>query len=590
MDWPKSWGEMPCNAWCSVAIPDSSTTVEVLLVVYSSPHKQFHHNPSRRNILLSKNVMVALDLRDNGYHVSVIFHGPHMEELNPVLSPLSKEAPSSPRPAFSGAMRELIEEAESSIELALHLTSASKKFHPSKNADACGRILGAALDKCFLCEPSILFLDDLDCLAPNVSSMEEATAEGIHNSKISELVSELLWQVIGSTASDSQKVMVVATAISPQKLSNSLICARGSRFFTTVLHIPFLETDIREKMLLSMLGCSEDTSKTSMKIIHDVALRTTGFVASDLSDLVNKAIFDACGRKAHEGMHMKQTSCTKQKKIKGENSEEVEVELGPNGVKREDLESALSRTFPISLHGTKFVNWNEEDRGKSAGELWEGIGGLKEAKKMLEEAVLWPIKHPKLFKSLPLKPRRGMLLYGPPGTGKTQLISSLGGHCGLRLINVKGPELLSKACSAQPCVLFFDEFESLAPRRGHDSTGVTDRVVNQLLTQLDGVEDDMRDGMFVIAATTRPDLIDPALLRPGRLDMPILCPVPDEEDRISILMKLSSKLSLGPEVDLPRLGKLTDGFTGADLQAVLYSSQLLALKSAQNQDYEHEKK
>ncbi|XP_071448564.1 uncharacterized protein [Hetaerina americana] len=210
--------------------------------------------------------------------------------------------------------------------------------------------------------------------------------------------------------------------------------------------------------------------------------------------------------------------------------------------------------------------------------------------------VLWPLRYTKLFKSLPLKPRRGLLLYGPPGTGKTHLVSSLVGHCGIRLINVKGPELLSKyigaseeavrnifqkAHSARPCVLFFDEFESLAPRRGHDSTGVTDRVVNQLLTQLDGVEEGMADGMVVVAATTRPDLIDPALLRPGRLDTPVLCPMPQEEDRASILKELGSRLVYGDDVvDLPlALARLTSGFTGADLQALLYTSQVVALKA-----------
>lgn len=136
--------------------------------------------------------------------------------------------------------------------------------------------------------------------------------------------------------------------------------------------------------------------------------------------------------------------------------------------------------------------------------------------------------------------------------------------------------MISRAQSAKPCILFFDEFDSLAPKRGHDSTGVTDRVVNQLLTQLDGVE--ALNGVYVMAATSRPDLLDPALIRPGRLGRQVHCPLPNQAERLAILKALSGDLKLGSMVSLSEISKQTKGFTGADLQAVLYTAQLSAVE------------
>ncbi|CAN0364833.1 unnamed protein product, partial [Laminaria digitata] len=159
-----------------------------------------------------------------------------------------------------------------------------------------------------------------------------------------------------------------------------------------------------------------------------------------------------------------------------------------------------------------------------------------------------PVKYGRLFEATPTRLPTGALLYGPPGCGKTLLAGAVAAECGLNFISVKGPEVLDKyigaseqavrslfarAASAAPCVLFFDEFEAVAPRRGNDNTGVTDRVVNQLLTFLDGVEG--RDGVYVLGATSRPDLIDSALLRPGRLDRQLYCGFPDELEREDIL-------------------------------------------------------
>ncbi|NWH19158.1 PEX1 factor, partial [Grus americana] len=204
--------------------------------------------------------------------------------------------------------------------------------------------------------------------------------------------------------------------------------------------------------------------------------------------------------------------------------------------------------------------------------------------------VEYLFQYPELFANLPIRQRSGILLYGAPGTGKTLLAGVVARESGMNFISIKGPELLSKyigaseqavrdifnrAQAAKPCIVFFDEFDSIAPRRGHDNTGVTDRVVNQLLTQLDGVEG--LQGVYVLAATSRPDLIDPALLRPGRLDKCLYCPPPDQNSRYEILKALSHSLSLANDVDFQDLAAKTEQFTGADLKALLYNAQLEAI-------------
>ena len=199
-----------------------------------------------------------------------------------------------------------------------------------------------------------------------------------------------------------------------------------------------------------------------------------------------------------------------------------------------------------------------------------------------------------MYQKCGIKIPRGILLYGAPGTGKTLLAEAVSSFTGLNFIPIKGPELLSKyigaseanvrdlfqrAQAVKPCILFFDEFDSLAPKRGHDSTGVTDRVVNQLLTQLDGVEG--LEGVWIMAASSRPDLIDPALLRPGRLDKSILCPMPNADDRLDILKVLTRNLDLANDVDLRMLATLTEGMTGADLKALIYTAQLIHHKASE---------
>jgi peroxin-1 len=219
----------------------------------------------------------------------------------------------------------------------------------------------------------------------------------------------------------------------------------------------------------------------------------------------------------------------------------------------------------------------------------------------------YPTTYAPIFAQCPLRLRSGLLLYGFPGCGKTMLASAVAGECGLNFISVKGPEILNKyigaseksvrdlfdrAEAARPCVLFFDEFDSIAPKRGHDSTGVTDRVVNQLLTQMDGAEG--LSGVYVLAATSRPDLIDPALLRPGRLDKSLLCDLPNLQDRIDILRALGKKLKLSADIisessgGLATIAAQTEGYSGADLQALVYNAHLEAIHDVLGDQEHHE--
>lgn len=264
------------------------------------------------------------------------------------------------------------------------------------------------------------------------------------------------------------------------------------------------------------------------------------------------------------------------------------------------LES-LKTTNEYCLQGIE-NNVNLDDTMGETNASINKFPGLEKVVNVFEEVLVWPTKYPDIFGQSPLRNQAGVLLYGPPGTGKTYLVSQISRHWNLRMISVKGPELLAKfigqseenvrnlfdkARNAKPCVLFFDEFDSIAPRRGHDSTGVTDRVVNQLLTELDGVEE--LKGVVVVAATSRPDLLDPALLRSGRIDRLVQCTLPDSESRLNIFKYIaeSSSLKLAADINFEFFcdGK-SDNYTGADIKSILVSANMIAVKEALAQDPE----
>jgi transitional endoplasmic reticulum ATPase len=224
---------------------------------------------------------------------------------------------------------------------------------------------------------------------------------------------------------------------------------------------------------------------------------------------------------------------------------------------------------------------------------WEDIGGLEDTKKELREMVQYPIDHSEKFEKFGMSPSRGVLFYGPPGCGKTQLAKAIANECQANFISIKGPELLTmwvgesesnvrdifaKARAAAPCVLFFDELDSIAVKRGSNAgdSGVGDRVINQLLTEMDGIG--VKKNVFVIGATTRPDILDPAITRPGRLDQLMYIPMPDYESRLAILKATLRKTPIHKDIDLAYIATNTDKFTGADLAEICNRAVKLAIR------------
>jgi transitional endoplasmic reticulum ATPase len=224
---------------------------------------------------------------------------------------------------------------------------------------------------------------------------------------------------------------------------------------------------------------------------------------------------------------------------------------------------------------------------------WSDIGGLESAKTELKEAVEWPLKYPESFEKFGVRPPRGVLLHGSPGTGKTLLAQAVANESDANFISVKGPELLSKwvgesekgvrevfrkARQTAPTVIFFDEIDSIASTRSGSSSdsGVTQRVVNQLLTEIDGLEE-LQD-VSVIAATNRPDMLDAALLRPGRFDRLVKVDDPDEEGRLAIFKVHSKNMPLADDVDIEKLAKSSKGYVGADIEAVCREAAMLTLR------------
>jgi len=233
---------------------------------------------------------------------------------------------------------------------------------------------------------------------------------------------------------------------------------------------------------------------------------------------------------------------------------------------------------------------------------WDDIGGLEDTKRNLKELVTYPIEHADKYKKFGLNPSRGCLFYGPPGCGKTLLAKAIANECQANFISVKGPELLTmwfgeseanirdifdKARQAAPCVLFFDELDSIASSRGGhagDAGGAGDRVVNQLLTEMDGMES--KKSVFIIGATNRPDIIDPALMRPGRLDQLMYIPLPDLESRLSIFKAVLRKSPVAPDVDIAFLAKRTEGFSGADLTEICQRATQMAIRESNEKEAE----
>ncbi|XRO75417.1 CDC48 family AAA ATPase [Methanocaldococcus sp. 28A] len=403
--------------------------------------------------------------------------------------------------------------------------------------------------------PSIIFIDEIDAIAPK---RDEATGEVERR-----LVAQLLTLMDGLKGRG--QVVVIGATNRPNALDPAL--RRPGRFDREIV-IGVPDREGRKEILQIHTRNMPLAEDVDLDYLADV---THGFVGADLAALCKEAAMRAL-RRVLPSIDLE--------------AEEIPKEVLDNlKVTMDDFKEALKDVEPSAMREVLVEVPNVK---------WEDIGGLEEVKQELREAVEWPLKAKEVFEKIGVRPPKGVLLFGPPGTGKTLLAKAVANESGANFISVKGPEIFSKwvgesekaireifrkARQSAPCIIFFDEIDAIAPKRGRDlSSGVTDKVVNQLLTELDGMEEPK--DVIVIAATNRPDIIDPALLRPGRLDRVILVPVPDEKARLDIFKIHTRGMNLAEDVNLEELAKKTEGYTGADIEALCREAAMLAVRES----------
>lgn len=383
-------------------------------------------------------------------------------------------------------------------------------------------------------ERGVLLITDLDALLP--ADPEPAST----------LILDELRRAV-----DTPGVAFVATTAHPDALDTR---TRAQDLCDRELTVPLPDGGTRRSILELLLRRVPTTDLD----LGEIALRAPGFVAADLAALVREAALRAASRASSAGTEPR--------------------------LEQSDLTGALAVIRPLSRSGT-------EELAVGSVTL-DDVGDMVETKQALTEAVLWPLQHPDSFARLGVDPPRGVLLYGPPGCGKTYLVRALASSGQLSVHAVKGAELMDKwvgaseravrelfqrARDSAPSMIFLDEVDALAPRRGQSTdSGVTDRVVAALLTELDGVEP-LRD-VVVVGATNRPDLIDPALLRPGRLERLVFVPPPDADARREILRTSGRSVPLADDVDLDALAVDLEGYSAADCSALLREAALAAMR------------
>lgn len=403
--------------------------------------------------------------------------------------------------------------------------------------------------------PSIIFIDEIDSIAPK---REEVTGEEERR-----IVAQLLSLMDGLNSRG--KVVVIGATNRPNSIDEAL---RRPGRFDREIEIGIPDRGGRHEILM--------IHTRGMPLADDVDLdwladRTHGYSGADLSALTKEAAMAAL-RRVLPDVDLE--------------AEEIPREvLNKISVTKDDFKSALRDMQPSTMREVLIEKPNVK---------WEDIGALEEPKQELKEAVEWPLKYGKVFEHMSARPPKGILLYGPPGTGKTMLAKAVATESEANFIAVKGPEFLNKwvgesekavretfrkARQAAPCVIFMDEIDSIAPERGKGNggdDGVTERVISQMLTEMDGLES--LNNVVVIAATNRPDIMDPALLRPGRFDKSIFIGPPDKDSRRSIFGIHTRGKPLADDVDLEKLADETEGCTGADISAICNEAVMNAVR------------
>ena len=403
--------------------------------------------------------------------------------------------------------------------------------------------------------PSIIFIDELDAIAPK---REEVTGEVERR-----VVAQLLALMDGLEGRGN--LIVVGATNRPEALDPAL---RRPGRFDREIEIGVPDKQARHEIL--------QIHTRGMPLAEDVDLKkltemTHGYTGADLAALSRETAMKALRRYLPE--------------INLEEERIPPSVLEKMDVRMEDFLNGYREVTPTAMREVYIevptVHWTD-------------IGGLETVKEELRQAVEWPLKNPDVFKRMGIRPPKGILLYGPPGCGKTLLARAVATESEANFITIKGPEVFSKwvgesekairevfrkARMAAPAVIFFDEFDSLVPRRGmgYADSGVTERVISQLLTEMDGII--TLENVVVIAATNRPDIVDPAILRPGRFDRLIYVPEPDQEARLEIFKIYTKDMPLTKDVDLSQLATMTKSYSGADIEALSREAALNALRS-----------
>ncbi|MFC6733323.1 CDC48 family AAA ATPase [Haladaptatus sp. GCM10025893] len=407
--------------------------------------------------------------------------------------------------------------------------------------------------------PSIIFIDELDSIAPK---REDVTGEVERR-----VVAQLLTMMDGLEARGN--VIVIAATNRVDSVDPAL---RRPGRFDREIEIGVPDEEGRKEIL--------QVHTRGMPLADDVSLdglaeETHGFVGADIESLTKEAAMKALRRYLPE-------------------IDLDEEDIPPSLIDRmiikwSDFRGALTEVDPSAMR---------EVLVELPKITWDDVGGLAEAKQNVKESVEWPMNSPEKFTRMGIDPPAGVLLYGPPGTGKTLIAKAVANETNANFISVRGPQLLSKwvgesekairqtfrkARQVAPTVIFFDELDSLAPSRGRDvGSNVSERVVNQLLTELDGLED--RGNVMVIAATNRPDMIDPALIRSGRFDRLVLIGEPSEEGREEILEIHTKNMPLAADVSLKEIAEITEGYVGSDLESIAREAAIQALREDDDAD------
>lgn len=406
-------------------------------------------------------------------------------------------------------------------------------------------------------EPSIIFIDEIDSIAPKREEVQGEVERRV--------VAQLLTLMDG--LKERGHVIVIGATNRIDAVDPAL---RRPGRFDREINIGVPDKKGRKEILSihtrGMPFGMEEEKK--IEFLDEIAGLTYGFVGADLAALARESAMNALRRYLPE--------IDLDKPIPTEILEKMQVT-------DEDFREALKAIEPSSLR---------EVTVEVPTVTWDDIGGLESVKGELRETVELPLLKPEVFKRLGIRAAKGFLLYGPPGVGKTLLAKAVANESNANFISVKGPEVLSKwvgesekavreifkkAKQVAPTIVFFDEIDSIAPRRGqYGDTGVTERIVNQLLTSLDGVE--VLQGVVVLAATNRPDIIDTGLLRAGRFDKMIYIPPPDEPNRLKILKVHTKSMPLGKDVNISDIAKKTDGYVGADLENLCREAGMIAYR------------